>query len=374
MSGGGTGGHINPALAIAGKIKSKQTDAAIAFVGTARGMESTLVPKEGYELKTVKVRGFQRRLTVKNIDAAVKAVTSVMAAKNILKEFKPDLVIGTGGYVSWPVGKAAASLGIPLLIHEQNAVPGVTTKMLAHYADKILISFDESRKCFDCPEKLVLVGNPVKAEMLRSVKQEQKRKLGFDENIPLILSYGGSLGAARVNETALALMKRYSATHEVYHLHAVGKGGWPDIKRELLLEDFQVSGPEEVKKGRLCVREYIYNMPQVLSAADLVICRAGAMTLAELACLGKAAVIIPSPNVTNDHQYKNAHVLEQAGAAVVIREKDLTADSLITAVSRLIENKNARGQIENKIRTFAITDSLERIYRVIESVCRQKQV
>ena len=365
VSGGGTGGHINPALAIADKIKEEQPNAVIEYVGTEKGLEASLVPAAGYRIHYISVRGFKRKLSLENIDAAVKAVTSVHAAKKLIRAFKPDIVIGTGGYVSWPVLKAAAGFGIPTCIHEQNAVPGVTTKALSKYVDKVMISFEESRKFFDCPEKLTLVGNPVSGRMLKADKADSRKKLGISDGEPVLLSCGGSLGARPLNEKVYELIRDYSLSAGITHFHATGKAGW-EVQSELYKKlGFKQTGEDELKKGKVTVRRYIYNMPELLSACDVEICRAGAMTLSELACLGKAAVMIPSPYVTNNHQYKNAKVLCDKGAGVMIEEKELTGEKLISEVSRLLEDNQARHEMENRVRGFAVTDTLERIYGIV---------
>ncbi len=371
ISGGGTGGHINPALAIAQMLREKYDNAVIEYVGTKKGLETKLVPREGYKLHTVKVRGFSRSLSPVNIDAAIKAVTSVWEAKKIIKDFRPDIVIGTGGYVCWPVLKAAAKMGIPTAVHEQNAVVGMTVKMLAKYVDKVMISFEESRELFDCPEKLVLTGNPIKPEMLRANASESRKKLGFDEETPMILSYGGSLGAMMINRNVLSVIENFSEKNNVYHVHATGRGEWQEIKSKLLERGYTDNG-DFVTKGKVTVREYIYDMPVLLSAADIVISRAGAMTIAEIAALGKASVMIPSPNVTNNHQYKNAHVLEKAGGAILIQEKDLTPDTLANALSELINNKEKLQSLKNNVRQFAVTDSLDRVEKVVKDLLAQK--
>lgn len=367
VSGGGTAGHINPALAIADKIKSEQPDAVIEYVGTPGGMETRLVPNAGYKIHTVAVRGFKRKLSAANIDAAIKAVTSVAKAKKIIREFEPDLVIGTGGYVSWPVVKAAAKMGIRTMIHEQNAVPGVTTKMLSKYVDTVMISFESSREFFDCdPKKLVLVGNPVSEKMLNTKKSEARRLLGIPESTTVILSAGGSLGAKRVNEAVYRLITDYSVKDgNLRHFHATGKGGYDEQAELYRAAGFHDADSETLQKGGVTVKKYIYNMPELLASADVVVCRAGAMTLSEIAAMRKAAVIIPSPNVTNNHQYKNAKVLADGGAAILIEEKDLTGESLIESVKRYTDSLDFRRKTEAAIARFAITDALERIYALI---------
>lgn len=372
ISGGGTGGHINPALAIAGMLREKYKDTVIEYVGTKRGLETKLVALEGYKLHTVKVRGFSRSLSPANIDAAIKAVTSVFEAKRIIKEFKPDIVIGTGGYVCWPVLKAAAKLGIPTAVHEQNAVVGMTVKMLSKYVDKVMISFEESRELFDCPEKLVMTGNPIKGEMLRADFNESRSKLGYDTETPMILSYGGSLGAMRINQNILSVIERYSEKNNIYHIHATGRGEWQEIKAKLLERGYSDNG-DYVTRGKVTVREYIYDMPTLMSAADIIISRAGAMTIAELSAMGKAAVLIPSPNVTNNHQYKNAAVLEKAGGAVLIEEKNLTPEVLEKKLSELISDKNKLCSLKQNIKQFAVPDSLERVDRVVMELLKGKK-
>lgn len=371
ISGGGTGGHINPALAIAGMIREKYKDSVIEYVGTKRGLETKLVPREGYKLHTVKVRGFSRSLSPSNIDAAIKAVTSVWEAKKIIKRFKPDIVIGTGGYVCWPVLKAASKLGIPTAVHEQNAVVGMTVKMLSKYVDKVMISFEESRELFDCPEKLVLTGNPIKSEMLRVNRQESRKKLGYDEETPMILSYGGSLGAMKVNSNVISVIENFSQKKGIYHIHATGRGEWAKIKEQLVSKGYTDNG-DYVTKGNVTVREYIYDMPTLMSAADIIISRAGAMTIAELSVMGKVAVMIPSPNVTNNHQYKNASVLEKAGGAVLIEEKNLTPTVLETCLCELVDNKEKLESIQKNVRKFAVCDSLERVDKVICELMKKK--
>ena len=367
VSGGGTGGHINPALAIADKIKHMQKDAVIEYVGTPNGMENILVSKAGYKIHHVKVKGFKRKLTLENIDAALKAVTSVMEAKKIIRDFKPDIVIGTGGYVSWPVLKAASKMGVPTCIHEQNAYPGVTTKALSKYVDKVMISFEESRPHFSCDtQKLVLVGNPVSEKMLCANKEKAREELGLDKSAKVILSAGGSLGAAALNENVFELIKNYSLPNAIHHYHATGKAGWQEQSQRYINElGFEKLDEETLKKENVTVCKYIYNMHVLLAASDVEICRAGAMTLSELAVLGKCSVIIPSPYVTNNHQYKNAKVLCDKNAALMIEETNLNGEILTKTVKELVENEEKRKSMENNVRSFAVTDTLDRIYKII---------
>ncbi len=354
LCGGGTSGHVNPALNIAATIKKRIPDAEIMFIGTKRGIESTLVPKNGYPIEFVEVSGFSRKLTLKNLKSAWHALTSVSEAKKIIKKFNPDIVIGTGGYVSWPTVKAASKLGIPTLIHEQNAFPGVTTKMLSKVADKVCISFSGSEKFFEekYRNKLVLTGNPVIVDGM--TRSDARKKLGIAENEPYILSYGGSMGAEKVNELVFELMEKYSVPKNVRHTHAIGRVGFAKFDAVAMEKGFY-------GKSNLELSEYIYDMAVRQAAADVIICRAGAMTLSELAIRGRAAVLIPSPHVTEDHQYKNAKLLADAGAAIVCRESEIDGKLLASMVSELLENPNKRLRMEDSIKSFGVSDSVDKI-------------
>lgn len=362
MTGGGTGGHVNPALAIANTIKTNDPDAVIEYVGTKKGIENKLVPKAGYKLHHVEVQGLRRSFSPANLKAAYLAVTSPRKAKAIIEEFKPDLVVGTGGYVSWPVVKAAADMGIPTALHESNAIAGVAVKMLQKFVDRIYLNFEKTGETLSVEkEKLMKVGNPVMGGFTSLTREEARKKLGIDDKYKyIILSYAGSMGAEKVNDAVLCLMKEFTAKHpEVYHIHATGS-----IELELCTSQFKEMGLDKCENIELC--EYIYDMPVKMAAADLTINRAGAMTISELAITGKAAVFIPSPNVAENHQYKNAKVLADAGAASLFEEKDLTdgAKLLISEVEKLLsEEGNAiRKDMSEKIRAFAVPESNKLIY------------
>jgi len=371
ISGGGTGGHINPALAIADKIKKENSDAVIEYVGTKRGLEATLVPKAGIKIHFIKVKGFKRSLTLENFDAALKAVTSVLEAKRIIKNFKPDIVVGTGGYVCWPVLKAAAKMGIPTVVHESNAFPGVTTRMLSKYVDRVLLGFEESKQYLDCDkEKLLRVGSPVSEKMLCANKEKAREKLGFSADEKIVLSAGGSLGAKPLNDNVYELIKNYTLPSGIRHIHATGNAGWQEQSELYTSLGFVRKDDDTLEKENVTVCRYIYNMHELLAACDVEICRAGAMTLSELSVLGKAAVIVPSPYVTNNHQYKNAKVLCDKGAALMIEEKNLNGKILTETVKKLVENDVMRQSIENNVREFAITDTLDRIYAVIKDLVK----
>ncbi|MBR2616189.1 MAG: UDP-N-acetylglucosamine--N-acetylmuramyl-(pentapeptide) pyrophosphoryl-undecaprenol N-acetylglucosamine transferase, partial [Clostridia bacterium] len=294
LSGGGTAGHINPALSIAKKILEKEPDSKILFVGTPTGMENSLVTKEGFPIRHVEVKGFQRKFTLANLKVAYLALTSIGQARKILKEFEPDVVIGTGGYVSWPVLRAATKMKIPTLIHEQNALTGLTTRRLSKYVDRVCLSFEESADQLPCKrEKTVLCGNPVDPSLETLSRAKCRSQLGITGQF--LLSFGGSLGAGAINEAVFNLAKSYSSHRPLFHTHAFGKreyAKWMEKEKEAGICRF----------GNVRFLEYIFDMPRQLAAADLVICRAGAITLAELAVMGKPAILIPSPNVTDNHQ------------------------------------------------------------------------
>lgn len=359
FAGGGTAGHINPALAVADYLKEKHPNAEISYIGTATKLEAKLVPAKGYNFYTIDVAGFSRSLSpkgiVKNISVVNKAITASTRCKKLLKEINPDVVIGTGGYVSGPVLKTAQKMGLKTGIHEQNAFPGVTTKMLAPNAGVVMLAMPEAEKYLKLKKKPVVTGNPIRGELLRITREEARKILKLDDR-PLILSFGGSLGARRINESVSELIKWHNGSGKFYHIHATGKVGYDNMLSSL--SDITLS-PE------ITIREYIDNMDVCMAAADLVICRAGAITLGELQACGKPSVLIPSPYVAENHQYHNAMTLKRSGAAEVLEENDLTGDSLIKTVENLIENKPRLSAMSQAATKNAIIDANERIYKEI---------
>lgn len=373
MTGGGTGGHVNPALAIANTIKQNDPDAEIAYVGTKRGIETKLVPRAGYPMYYVEVQGIRRSLSPKNLKAAYLALTSPYKARAIIEEFKPDIVIGTGGYVCWPVMKAAADMGIPTALHESNAIAGIAVKMLQNSVDRIYLNFEKTGETLTCQkEKLLKVGNPVMGGFSSLTREEARQALGIPEKYKyIILSYAGSMGAEKVNDAVLALMREFTSKHpEVYHIHATGS-----IEHELCTTQFREMGLDKFENIELC--EYIYDMPTKMAAADLTINRAGAMTVSELAITGKAAIFIPSPNVAENHQYKNARVLYDAGAAKLFEESELTdgAKPLIDEVASLLshDGDRERAEMSRKIKDFAVPDSNKIIYKDLLELVKNKK-
>lgn len=363
ITGGGTAGHINPALAIAAKIKAEQPDTEFLFVGAQGRMETVLVPAAGYPLKTVTVQGFQRKLSLenigKNIKAVYHAVTAGFEATRIVKEFAPDIAIGTGGYVCGPVLRAAAKQGIPVVVHESNAFPGVTVKMLAPVARAVLISDEAARKYLPSTANVIVTGNPLRRDFTMMDKKTARKELGLDER-PFILSFGGSLGARPINDAMIAVLRKNREENEPFQI-MVGTGRGDTFTRmQTLLKEAEIT-----ETSAVTIRDYIDDMPRCMAAADLVICRCGAMTLSELPMMQKPAVLIPSPYVAENHQYFNAMALASRGAAVCIEEKELVGNRLWEAVSALAGNEEALSQMGEASGKMAVADADEKIYTVI---------
>ena len=368
FTGGGTAGHINPALAAAGYLKQREPDAQILYVGNKGGMEERLVANAGYEIRTVTISGFQRKLTPKNLarnaQTVVRMFTASAEAKKILREFAPDVCVGTGGYVSGPVIREAAKLGIPCVIHESNASPGVTTKMLAKSVRTVMLAVPDARKYFDDSVNCTVTGNPVRGEVLAAEREASRKALGLDER-PLILSFGGSLGASALNRAAAYMLAESGKEKRFQHIHGYGQHD------EKFLEELQELGFRQEENPQIRLLEYIDNMPQCLSAADLVIGRAGAMTLSEIEAKSKASILIPSPNVAENHQFHNAMALVRRGAAEIIEEKDLSGESLWKKVTKIVSDPQRLRSLGENAGKMEILDANERIYRVIRAAVKQ---
>lgn len=365
FAGGGTAGHINPALAVAGYLKQHAAGTKISYIGTERGLESRLVRAEGYDFHTIDVRGFQRKLNFKNVKANLANVYRVFKAssdaRHLLQEIRPDVVVGTGGYVSGPVLREAVKLGIKTAIHEQNAFPGVTTKMLAGNVDRVMLAMPEAEKYLKLKHPPVVTGNPVRGSLFRHSRSQAREILGLDHR-PMVLSFGGSLGARPINEAVAGLLQWANHRGECYFYHATGRAGFSHMQD--ILQQKKVDLADEMIR----LSEYIDNMDLLLPAADLVICRAGAITLSELECCGKAAILIPSPYVAENHQYHNAMTLVKRNAAAILEEKDLTGETLTAKVRELLARPEALQQMGSNARSCAITDASKRIAEVILSL------
>jgi len=367
LAGGGTAGHINPALAIADCIKAHHPDAEIAFVGNKDSMEERIISRTDYKFYTMKVRGFQRSLSLNSIKRNVEAVwcltTATAKCKKILDDFKPDLVVGTGGYVSGPILQTAAKQKIKTVIHEQNAYPGITNKILSAQVDMTLLAVSQAKKFMDPKAECVVVGNPVRESVLKADYADSRQKLNIQDHEFLIVSFGGSLGAQRVNEVVGDLVAHTTKKYDnVRHIHAYGGRGKDTFEGKM-----REHGVDMGDK-RLDIREYINDMDICLSAADLVISRAGAITLSEIQAAGKAAILIPSPYVSENHQYHNAMVLQNQGSAVVIEEKDLTGEGLCAEVDSFVQSPDKAAVYGMAAKENAITDASERIYSICVSL------
>ena len=358
IAAGGTGGHINPALGTAGYIKEHAENAQIVFVGTADKMEATLVPQAGYELRTIEISGFWRSFSPEavkhNIGTVVKLVKSSSQVKKIINDFKPDLVVGFGGYVSGPVLRTAAKMGIPTAIHEQNAFPGVTNKALAGSVDRVMLTVPQAEQYMKPKNPCVITGLPIRGDILKADSDFARAELSLGGK-PLVLSMGGSLGAKPVNDAVLGMILNKYKDKDCVFLHATGKGG------DWFTEKLRSSGVDLEANPHIRVVEYI-DIPKCLPAADLVICRSGASTLSELQALGKPSILIPSPYVTENHQYHNAMALVNNGAAEILEEKDLTPDSLTARVNALLADKEKLFEIGANAAKMAVLDATKRIY------------
>ncbi len=366
---GGTAGHINPGLAVAGRIRELMPDAQILFVGAAGNMETELIPREGYAMETVKIAGFQRSLhpkkILKNMKTAACLVSSVAKARRIIRSFQPDVAVGTGGYVCYPVLKVAADMGIPTAVHESNAVPGLTTKLLENKVDSIMVGFDECRAHYRRREKVEVTGTPVRVDFRGADKGRARRQLGLPLDEPMVLAVFGSLGADHMNGIMEQFIQRMGAQPGFRLVYATGKRYYKQVTD--VLKEMGIQSP------RIDVREYIYDMPRVLTASDVVICRSGASTISELTYLGKPAIIVPSPNVVNHHQEKNAAVLADAGAAEVMLEGEFDADGLYETVEKILGDPERMGRMFMASRELGVDDALDRITGIVLTLAEKKK-
>lgn len=365
IAAGGTGGHINPALSVAKLIRERCPNAKILMVGTADKIEARLVPAAGFDFATIDISGFQRSLSFKNIKRNIGTVSKLMRsssqAKKIIDSFMPDVAVGFGGYVSGPVLRMAAKMRVPTAIHEQNAFPGVTNKALAKHADVVMLTVKDAEKYMNSKNPCVVTGLPVRGEILSADREISRAEMELDSR-PLILSIGGSLGAETINRAMIELIAAKHKDGSCNFCHAYGQyGGFlPDALRK--------RGVNIESEKNIDVREYIDDMHRCLAAADLVIARAGASTLSELTAVGRASILIPSPNVAENHQYHNAMALVRNNAARIIEEKDLTPERLIDEVNSLIGNPAKLAEIAANAKKMAVLDAAERIYDIIDSL------
>ena len=366
---GGTAGHINPAIAVANMIRERHPDCKILFIGASGHIEEKLVPQAGYELKCLPVSGLSRKKNLeavkKNIEALKCVLSAVGRCKKIIREFKPDVIIGTGGYASFPALYAGHQLGIPTCVHEANALPGLTTKMAAGIADRVMVCFEESKQYYKNPDKVSVVGMPIRQEFLSLTREEARRQLNLGDK-HLVVSAFGSQGAKVMNETMADLFAMEQKDHfPFHHIHAVGSFGWGWMP-----ERVKHNGVDLEHSPEIDMREYIYDMPLVMVAADVVIGRAGSATCNEIAAAGTPCILIPSPNVTNNHQEKNARVLEKSGGAVVVLEKDCGAEKIYGEVTALLADDSRRNDMSHALKGLVKADATERICDILEELAK----
>jgi UDP-N-acetylglucosamine--N-acetylmuramyl-(pentapeptide) pyrophosphoryl-undecaprenol N-acetylglucosamine transferase len=361
IAGGGTAGHINPGIAIAKYIRQKHPDVEILFVGTQKGLETRLVPREGFELKLITVRGFRRKLSIDTLIAVKELFQGILEARRLIRTFQPDIVIGTGGYVCGPVVFNAAGMHIPTFIHEQNAFPGVTNKILSRFVNAVAISFKESDQYFKAAKRLIHTGNPVRSELLKTDRQAARKKLGISPSIPVVVIMGGSRGAGRINETAVKMLRECYQNSDGHVIFATGEAQFEAINGRFT----------DKKPASLEIVPYIYDAADVYTAADLIICRSGAITLSELQVLGVPSILIPSPNVTANHQEYNARALEKDGGAVVILEKDLNARLLYSQMKELLKDREQLQKMARNARKNGIPNATEKIYEILKDMVKK---
>ncbi|MBW7455294.1 undecaprenyldiphospho-muramoylpentapeptide beta-N-acetylglucosaminyltransferase [Paenibacillus sepulcri] len=329
LTGGGTGGHIYPALAIGRQVKEEAPDSSILYIGSPKGLESRIVPAQGIAFEPVEITGFRRKLSLDNVKTIMRFLRGVRRSKQLLREFKPDVVVGTGGYVCGPVVYAAAKLGIPTLIHEQNAVSGLTNQFLTRYADCVAVSFKDSLSQFKRSKHAVYTGNPCATHVVRASRDNGFKSLGLPAGSQIVLMVGGSRGAKAMNDAMVDMAGMVMRMPKVHFVFVTGESYYESTMKRM--KDAQQGQP-----ANLHVRPYLHNMPEVLAASKLIVSRSGASSLAEITALGVPSILIPSPNVTNNHQEANARSLADAGAAEMILERDLSGSKLFERVTRLI--------------------------------------
>lgn len=360
IAAAGTGGHINPGIAIANKIKKEYKNVQIIFIGTSRGLENDLVPRAGYKLKQIEAYGINRKINMQNIKNLIKTLRSFKVAKNIMKELKPDLVIGTGGYICGPTFVAAKKYKIPTILHESNAFPGVSVKLLANQSNTVLVGFEDTKKRLPKVKNVVVTGTPSKLKKINLTdmqKNELKRQFNIKNDLPIVLIFGGSQGAKSINDTVIEIIKnKLNKNYQI--IWSVGQKQYDSVKEKL----------KNIDLTNTKIVPYIYNMEEAENIADVVVARSGAMTITEISNLGKASILIPLPNVSNDHQMYNAKVLEKIGAAKIITNDELNGEILNTTIDSIILDTNICKQMGEKASKVATVDVEEKIYNEIKKL------
>lgn len=366
FAGGGTGGHINPALSVAGYAASVDEDFEALFIGTRRGLETKLVPKAGYDIEYIDIEGFNRKNLLKNFKVLKKLHDSQKKCRKLMEDFKPDCVVCTGGYVSGPVAMAAGKLKIPALIHEQNVYPGLTVSASEKYVDYVAVSFEETVKHMNNSPKCVVTGNPVRGEIVTADRELARAQLGITDQKPFVLIFGGSLGADRINEAVVDMLPKLSQENRFRILFGTGDRNYEKVMD--IINERNIKLSEDVE-----IVPYINNMHLVMAAADLVVCRSGAITVSELAVLLKPSILIPSPNVVRNHQEQNAREIESKGGAKVLVEAELSGDSLYNTIITTVDNKQQLKSMSESLRSFKTDDACQRIYDLMLKMSNNKK-
>lgn len=367
IAAAGTAGHINPGLAIANKIKEKEKDSKIIFIGTTRGLENDLVPRAGYELKTIEAYGLSKKLSFENIKKMYKTLKGYREAKVIIKEFKPDIVIGTGGYICGATISAAHRMKIPTLLHESNAFPGKAIKMLANKTNTILVSFKDAIPRIKKGKKVVFTGTPVKIKKKNYGKEEKAkiiRATGLNENKPIILVFGGSQGAKKINDTLIEMIqKEENKNYQV--IWATGPKQYDIIKEKLEMANMNINHIQNMK-----IIPYIYHMEELMNVVDVIVARSGAMTITEISNLGKPSILVPLPNVSHDHQLYNAKALEKVGAAKIILDNEINGEKLNKTIEEIILHKRTIEEMGRNALKISTTDVENKIYKEIKKLVK----
>lgn len=369
IAAAGTAGHINPGLAIANKIKKEEKDSEIIFIGTTRGLENDLVPRAGYELKTIEAYGLSKKISIENLKNMYRTLKGYGEAKKIIKEFKPDIVIGTGGYICGATISSAHSLKIPTILHESNSFPGKAIQLLAKKTDTILVSFEDAIPRIKNGKNIVFTGTPVKISK-KNYSETQRANIiastGLDEKKPIVLVFGGSQGAKRINNTIIEIIKnKQNKDYQV--IWATGPKQYDNIKEELEEVSIPINNIKNMK-----IIPYIYNMEELMNVVDIIVARSGAMTITEISNLGKPSILVPLPNVSHNHQLYNAKVLEKVGAAKIILDEEIDGQKLNTAIEQIISSKEKMKQMGQNALKISTVDAEEKIYKEIKNLVKSR--
>ena len=360
IAAAGTGGHINPGIAIANEIKKHHSNAEITFIGAGRGLENDLVPRAGYKLQNIEAYGIQRTISIQNLKNAIKTLKSYKTATNIVRKINPDVIIGTGGYICGPVCSAGIKLGIPTILHESNAFPGMAVKILSKKVDAVLAGFEDTKKRLPNAKKVVVTGTPTKVEKINLSKEQKeniKKQFNIKNELPIVTIFGGSQGAESINKCLVEVINdKLNKNYQI--IWAVGNKNYEEISKSIKSSE------------NACIVPYIYNMEEVMNLADLVVARSGAMTITEVAKCGKPAIFIPYPYATENHQEYNARVLANAGAARIILDKELTKEKLNKTINEMINDKEKLEQMGEKAQKVSIKNVEDKIYQVIEKLIK----